>query len=252
MSAVLLALVLASAAEAPVRTLGPGEQVSYRVSWLGLPAGAAEVTVGAESAERPGALPVVTNGQCDLVVYPLREKVIAWWDPDSGRSRGVETYAEENHKRRRMKVEFDPRAGRAVVTRQTEGEPVREKQVDVPAGSLDVASAVFFLRMSALEDGAVIALPIFTGAKAFDGKATVEGRVPLETPRGTTPTVKVRFQTEFSGKLAARELRIWFTDDAAHVPVRMEADFVLGPVVVEWTDYKPGRPLDPSILARRR
>ncbi|MGZ6099303.1 MAG: DUF3108 domain-containing protein, partial [Myxococcaceae bacterium] len=63
-------------------------------------------------------------------------------------------------------------------------------------------------------------------------------------------TVRVRMRTEFSGKLSAREVRMWFTDDEAHIPVRMEADFALGPVVVEWTDYKPGRPIDPSTLAR--
>ena len=45
---------------------------------------------------------------------------------------------------------------------------------------------------------------------------------------------------------------MWFSDDQAHVPMRMEADFALGPVVVEWTDYKPGRALDPSTLARGR
>jgi Protein of unknown function (DUF3108) len=253
MSAVLLALVLASALDAPNRPiLGPGEQITYRVSWLGLPAGSAEVTMGAESAERPGSLPLVTNGRCDLVVYPLREKVIAWWDPASGRSRGLEQYSEENRKRRRMKIEFDPRARKALVTRQVEGEPPRQKVVAVPPGSLDVASAVYFLRASPLDDGAALSMPIFTGSKLFEGHATVEGRAPLETPRGTVPTVKVRLRTEFSGKLAAREVRIWFSDDSAHVPVRMEADFALGPVVVEWTDYKPGRPLDPSILARGR
>ena len=45
---------------------------------------------------------------------------------------------------------------------------------------------------------------------------------------------------------------MWFTDDEAHVPVRMEADFALGPVVVEWTEYKPGRAIDPSTVARGR
>jgi hypothetical protein len=122
----------------------------------------------------------------------------------------------------------------------------------VPPGSVDVASAVFFLRSLRLGDGDTVTMPIFTGAKLFKGIAEVEGRGSIDTPLGPRQAIRVRLRTEFSGKLNARELRMWFSDDAAHVPMRMEADFALGPVVVEWTDYKPGRAIDPSTLARGR
>ncbi len=237
-------------ASTPVGAFGPGEQITYKVSWIGLPAGTAEVAVGAEAPERPGALPIVTNGRCDLVIYPIRDKIVSWWDPATGRSRGLEMYADENHKRRRLRVEFDGSTGKAQVTRQIEGQAVREVQMDVPPGSVDVASAVFFLRAARLADGDEMEMPIFTGSKLFRGIAQVEGRGPVETPLGQRQAVRVRLRTEFSGQLSARELRIWFSEDAAHVPMRMEADFALGPVVVEWTDYKPGRSIDPSQLAR--
>ena len=115
-----------------------------------------------------------------------------------------------------------------------------------------MATAVFFLRAAQLAEGDEVSMPIFTGTKVFKGIARVEGRGPLETALGQVNAVRVRMRTEFSGKLSAREVRMWFTDDEAHIPVRMEADFALGPVVVEWTDYKPGRPIDPSTLARGR
>ena len=62
-----------------------------------------------------------------------------------------------------------------------------------------------------------ITMPIFTGSKLFKGLAAVEGRGKVETPLGERNAVRVRLRTEFSGKLNARELRIWFSDDAAHV-----------------------------------
>jgi hypothetical protein len=252
-SAVVLALMLAAATEAPPeRALGPGEQITFRVSWLGLPAGTANVTVGAESPDRPGSLPIVTNGRSDLVVYPIRNKIVSWWDPASGRSQGLEMYSDENHKRRRLKIDFDRSTGKALVVRQAEGETPRESQVDVPLGAVDVSSAVFFIRAARLADGDTITMPIFTGSKLFKGLAEVEGRTKVETPLGERNAIRVRLRTEFSGRLNARELRIWFSDDAAHVPMRMEADFALGPVVAEWTDYKPGRAIDPSTIARGR
>ena len=253
MSAVVLALLLAAPTEPPPEpALGPGEQITYRVSWIGLPAGTADVTVGVESPDRPGSLPVVTNGRSDLVVYPMRNKIVSWWDPASRRSRGLEMYSDENRKRRRLKIDFDRSEGKAHVFRQVEGESPREVDADVPAGAVDVASAVFFLRAARLADGDTLSIPIFTGSKLFRGLAEVEGRGPVNTPLGERQAVRVRMRTEFSGKLNAREIRMWFSDDAAHVPMRMEADFALGPVVVEWTDYKPGRALDPSTLARGR
>jgi len=251
-SAVVLALLLAVSPEPPPGSLGPGEQITFKVSWLGLPAGAADVTVGAESPDRPGSLPIVTNGRSDLVIYPIHNRIVSWWDPASGRSRGLDMVADENHKRRRLRVEFDAPAGKARVWKQMEGEPVRESQVEVPPGTVDVASAVFFLRGSRLADRDTVEMPIFTGSKLFKGTAVVEGRSKLKTPLGERQAVKVRLRTEFSGQLTARELRMWFSDDDAHVPMRMEADFALGPVVVEWTDYKPGRPIDPATLARGR
>ncbi|HEY3585778.1 MAG TPA: DUF3108 domain-containing protein, partial [Myxococcaceae bacterium] len=143
MSGVVLALMLAASTEAPPEpAVGPGEQITYRVSWLGLPAGTANVTVGAESPDRPGSLPIVTNGRSDLVVYPIRNKIVSWWDPTSGRSQGLEMYSEENHKRRRLKIDFDRSTGKALVFRQVEGETPRESQIDVPPGTVDVASAV--------------------------------------------------------------------------------------------------------------
>ena len=249
----VLALMLTAAPVEPLApgALGPGEQIIYRVSWLGVPAGTAEVSVGAESTERPGSLPIVTNGRCDLVVYPIREKIVSWWDPASGHSRGLEMYSEENRKRRRMKIDFESE-GKAHVFRQTEGESPRESRVEVPPGAVDVAAAVFLIRTARLQDGDELSIPIFTGSKVFRGIARVEGRGPVETPLGEKQAVRVRLRTEFSGKLSARELHIWFSDEAAHVPMRMEADFALGPVVVEWTDYKPGRALDLSTLARGR
>jgi Protein of unknown function (DUF3108) len=250
---VVLALLLAAAPGAtPEGSLGPGEQIIYQVRWLGLPAGTADVTVGAESPDRPGSLPLVTNGRSDLVVYPIRNRIISWWDPASGRSRGLEMYSDEKGKRRRLKIDFDRSAGKAQVLRQTEGESPKESKVEVPSGASDVASAVFSLRTARLAEGDTISLPIFTGTKLFRGLAEVEGRGPLETPRGKRQAIKVRLRTEFSGNLTAREVRMWFSDDPAHVPMRMEADFALGPVVVEWTDYKPGRALDPSTVARNR
>jgi hypothetical protein len=250
--ALLAAFVLsASTVDTAAPAFGPGEQVTYRVSWLGIATGFGQVTVGAELPDRPGIWPIVTIGRSDLAVYPMRDKIITYWDPVSSRSHGLDLFADENHKRRRQRIDFHPAAGKATVLRQKEGEPIEQKEIAIPPDATDVASAVFLLRTRRLAVGDEFAFPIFTGAKVFEGRAVVEERGMLDTPLGPKSVVRVRFQTSFSGKLQAqRDLRMWFTDDVSHVPVRMEADFILGTVVVEWTDYKPGRARAPSRLAQ--
>jgi hypothetical protein len=176
-SAVVLALLLAApTGPLPPGALGPGEQITYQVSWLGLPAGTADVTVGAESPERPGSLPIVTHGRCDLVVYPMRNKIISWWDPASGRSRGLEMYSEENRKRRRLKIDFE-RSAESPGPSPDRGESPRASQADVPAGAVDVASAMFSIRTAPLLDGDELSIPIFTGSKLF--RASRRSRVAV-------------------------------------------------------------------------
>jgi hypothetical protein len=250
--ATLVALLLTAAAvDTATPAFGPGEQVTYRVSWLGIPTGSGQVTVGAELPDRPGIWPIVTIGRSDLAIYPMRDKIITYWDPAAARSQGLDLFADENHKRRRQRIDFHPAAGTATVLRQKEGEAIDQKEIAVPPDATDVASAVFLLRTRRLAVGDEFAFPIFTGAKVFEGRAVVEERGNLDTPLGPQAVVRVRLRTGFAGKLQAqRDLRMWFTDNAAHVPVRMEADFALGTVVVEWTDYKPGRARTPSRLAQ--
>jgi len=81
----------------------------------------------------------------------------------------------------------------------------------------------------------------------------VERREQLKTPLGERSTVRVRLTTDFSGKLKAKsDLVIYFTDDAAHVPVRIEAELGLGTVVAEAVEFHSGvrTPLRPAAAAR--
>jgi len=84
-------------------------------------------------------------------------------------------------------------------------------------------------------------------------RAVVERREKLKTPLGEQWTVRVRLTTEFAGKLQAKsDLIIYFTDNEAHVPVRIEADLALGTVVVEAVEYHTGlrMPVRPKAATR--
>jgi hypothetical protein len=250
-----LALFAAPLTAAETRAFGPGEQLVYRASYLGIPAGNIQVTVGAEFPDRPGVWPIVLFARSDvgLFFFPVRDKMVLRWDAVESQTQGMEMWADENHKRRHLKITFDQSDGKATVLRQSEGQAPVLTELAVKPGGADVASALYLLRTYPLLPGTELTLPVVTPSKQFPLRAVVERRELLRTGLGERWTVRVRLTTDFNGKLQAkRDLVINFTDDEAHVPVRIEADLAIGTVVAEAVEYHSGLrvPAHPTAAAR--
>lgn len=238
----LLVLIPAAALASPV--FGPGEQTTYEVSYLGVRAGTAQLTVGWPTEKEGHTVwPLVCAGQTTGVtsVFPIHDKFVSWWDPREGLSVAADLFADENRKRRVEHFAFDFRAGQATVTRKHEGQPPSARTFSLQEGSLDLAAAAFALRNQPLEPGSTVEVPIFTGHKTFMMKAKVEGRETLETPLGRLPVLRLSVSADFSGKLATqKQITVFYTADDKQLPVHAEAEFLLGKVVLEATHYEPG------------
>ncbi|HYV46909.1 MAG TPA: DUF3108 domain-containing protein [Myxococcaceae bacterium] len=241
----LAAAALAFAEEPQALAFGPGEQATYRVEYLGMTAGTARVTVGTEITQwGKGVLPIVSVAQSDpkLVFFPIRDKFVTYWDPAAARSIGSDLFADENGKKRRQCIKLDHQAGSATVTKQKDGQEPQESTHEIQPGTADVAAATFLMRSQDLHDGAEFNVPIFTGAKTFVMRARVEGRMTLKTPVGDREVYKIRTQTDFSGKFQSKkDMFAYLTTDPSHVPVRIEAEFLLGNIIAELTEYHEGR-----------
>jgi hypothetical protein len=244
--AALCALVASSALASPTRALpfGPGEQLQLKLSYLGMTAGSAQITVGA--AKTPGGLvwPIVGDLKTAslLAWYPIKDKMVSYWDAATSRSPGSELYADENHARRRQKVEIDQATRTAIVLRQKEGEGLTRSVATVEPGAMDFFAVTFALREKPLTVGAHYVFPVFTGGKNVQLEAVVEGTAPLDTPFGKQSTLRVRIRTGLSGKFESKhDMFVYFTPDARHVPVRLEADFAFGSIVAETTKYQAGK-----------
>ncbi len=234
----------AAAPEACV-AFGPGEQATYRVAYLGVTAGSTQITVGAPTkfaGQEVWPIVSVAKSDPDLGVWPIKDKYVTYFSPTRQLALGSDLFADENRKRRRQRVKIEPDGKSALVVKQKEGEKPRESRHELAPGTTDVAGATFALRNRPLNVGDTYAFPVFTGSKTFTLSATVEGRQKLETPLGVRDAVRVRVKTAFSGKLESkRDLIAYFSDDPFHVPLRIEADFAVGTMVAEITEYKQGR-----------
>ena len=242
---VISGLALADVGKPVTSVFGPGEQTTYDVSYMGITAGRAELTVG-WSMEQFGreVWPLVCVGETtDLAaLYPVKDRFITYWDPVERRTMGADFFVQENKHRAKERYAYDFEGSQAIVTRQSPGKPPTERRYDIQQGTVDLAAAGFSLRNVPLVPGEVHELPIFTGIKLYKMKATVVGKEMLSTALGEVEVYRVTVNGDFSGKLATQGLMtLFYTTDAKQLPVRAEAQFLFGQVRVEAVKYEPGR-----------
>lgn len=247
MRSVVVSALLASASASTAtqeRAFAPGELATYEVTYLGMAAGEAQIMVGLPTEQHgPHVWPIVCTAKSTNLANTLRirDKFVTWWDDKNNRTLGNDLFADEFHKRRHTTIKFLPEEGKALVTRRPEGQPVRESEWEIEPGTLDVAAAAMALRNTPLAHGKQAQFPVFTGSRKMVMTARVVGKETLETALGPKETWKLTVSSDFSGKLAGkRDMLLWLSADRAQVPVKVDADFLLGSVTIDLVKYQPG------------
>lgn len=245
LGALALLALSARADQARLGAFGPGEQITYDVSYLGITAGSTQITVGSPTqqwGQEVWPIIILARTYPAVFFYVMRDKFVTYWDAVHHRTLGNELLQDENHKRRKQRVRLDHDKHRAIIYKQKDTGAETEESMEIPVGTSDIAAATFALRNQALDVGQELELPVFTGSKTFVLKVRVEGREKLKTALGEKDVLRLRAKTQFSGKLQAnRDIVVYFSLDPSHVPLRLEADFALGKIVANLTEYKSGR-----------
>lgn len=223
---------------------GPGEQATYEVSFLGVPSGIAQITVGLRT-DQYGArvLPLVCVGQTTSLanVFPIKDRFVSYFDPAQRKSVGVDYFIDENRMRRKEQFRFNQEPQKVFAHKKKEGQGPYDVTYDVPDGTMDLASASFWLRSRDIVVGAVHELPIFTGAKWYQMRATVEAKETITTKLGETSAYRVSITTDFQGDAATKSnILVWYTADEKKLVVRARAEFVVGNVTADIVQYLPG------------
>lgn len=245
-SSVLAAVLTATAAlGAPAeRAFGPGELATYSVSYLGLPAGEAQIMVGNPTEQLgPHVWPIVCTARSTNLATTLRirDKFVTWWDDKNMRTLGNELFADEFHTRRHTSIQFGNPEGKAQVTRRHEDQPVRESEWDVEEGTMDVAAAAMALRNTPLALDKVVSFPVFTGNRNMVMRAKVVAKEKLDTALGEKEAWKLTVSSDFSGKLAGKkDMTLYLSADKNQVPLKVDAEFLLGSVTMELVKYQQG------------
>lgn len=217
---------------ADLRPVGPGEQLTFQLSYLDLPVGVGSVELG----ERGGCWELTARGEVSVAgLFEARGTTVDLLDAAAQRTVSSEQVVEEGGRLRRESLRID-QDGTVRVHREQPGPPTDKTFADRPAASVAL-SALYGLRARPLAPGERRRLDVFDGAAtlALDVEAT--RTLELQTHFGPRRVTELVITGAPKGPL-----RVFLTDDATRLPVRLEAALGAGVAVLEVTDYLMAAP----------
>lgn len=241
------ALSPARAGDAAGLPFSPGEEIRYHVKWQMYKAGEAVVRV-LPKASPPDPwrfeLKAKSNPFIDKF-FKVRDHLESVVEPDFSKAVSY-AFTGTGKKKKQIRVTFFKDPDRA---RYANFDEIREP-IEIPAGAVDPLSAYFKLRTLDFPAGQTISFPVTDGKKAFMQMGDVVGKERLVLPSGTWDTVVVvPWVTHFSGVFEKSDdptVRVWISDDARRLPVRIRIRVVVGSIYFDLAGYTPGLPGEPE------
>jgi hypothetical protein len=169
------------------------------------------------------------------VLYRVEDRLESYFDRRTFCSQRIVKHAEEGLHKRDTTLQFDPRGNSVLDERNLRNGETKHQETDSPACVTDVLSGIYYVGAQILEPGSSYLFPLNDGGKTVNVKAYVEGREEVKTDAGTFRTVRVAVYAD-AGPLKGRgKVWIWYTDDAAHLPVQMRSRLFWGTMTLRLT-----------------
>ncbi len=105
----------------------------------------------------------------------------------------------------------------------------------------DVMDAFFMVRKMALKKGQVLHLPIFDSRKTYDVAIHIGNKTKrIRAPWGERVScISIEPQLKTAGIFSSQgTVKIWVTDDARHIPLKLVAKIKIGHIIGRLTQYQ--------------
>jgi hypothetical protein len=118
----------------------------------------------------------------------------------------------------------------------------QNQKLDIPMGVQDMVSAFYAARnmnLSHAKPGDILSMVCFMDKELWPMQIKMIGREVIETDLGPMRCLKFRPIVQ-KGRVFKQEedLTVWISDDANHVPVRAQADILVGSIKMDLTAVK--------------
>jgi len=230
-----------------------GEKVSftvfYAVAGIYVNAGTATFTNTLETLNNKPVYHIVGDGNTNSSydwIYKVRDKYETYIDTATMQPLKFVRNVNEGGHKIYQNVTFNKTANSAVTTTGV---------FKVPACVQDVVSSVFYARnvdYSKLRPNDKIAFSMFLDNEVFNMYIRYLGKETIKTKYGKFKAIKIKplllKGTIFDG---GENMTVWVTDDANHIPVRIESPIVVGKVKIDMMTHENLRYPLTSLINRR-
>jgi hypothetical protein len=195
-----------------------------------------------------GTLRIEQNGDTEHVIgtaeasgavallYRVEDRLESYFDRRTFCSHRIMKHAEEGLHKRETTLAFDSARGKSVQDeRNLRSGETKHQEADSPACVTDVLSGIYYIAAQRLAPGVSYLIPVNDGGKIYETTVYVEGHEDIKTDAGTFHTVRVAVYSNAELLKGRGKIWIWYTDDAAHLPVQMRSRLFWGTMTLRLT-----------------
>jgi hypothetical protein len=206
------------------------ETLSFTVDWRVFTAGVAVFKLDQVGGDVRISTTADTVGAVNML-FPVVDRFQSGFDLKGGCSTGFRKQIQENRRKIATDLAFDYPRGRQV---QDERNLVKgtatHKEANIPACVTDDMSAIFYTQSQTLTPGQTVSFPLADSMRTITVGMKVEAKEEIKTPAGTFQTVRVQATADEGVVKNRGSIWIWYTDDARHIPVQMQARLFFGTI----------------------
>ncbi len=221
-----------------------GEKLTFRIHYGWIDAGEATMEVVNKELYHNGRKvhhiigKGYTTGSFDYF-FKIRDTYETYLDEQSLIPWVFERNVDEGGYFIRHKQIFNHRAKKVIVTDYVNKSV---KTFDVPINIQDLVSAYYYARClnyDTIKVGDTVSVITFFDSEIFPLKVKFSGRETIHTTFGKIPCLKFHPMLQTGRVFTEQEdMSVWFSDDGNHIPVRMEAQIVVGSVKADLKGYQ--------------
>ena len=207
----------------------PTQTLHYDAEWRLWKAGSAMIKIQPGPGELHHIIATAESSGAVAVLFRVQDRLESYFDRRTNCSDRIVKHSEEGFHKRETTLQFEPARGKSVLDeRNLRNGETKHLETDSPACVTDVLSGMFYLASQRLDPGAVHLFPLNDGGKTVDVTAYVEGREDVKTDAGAFHTVRVAIYSGARALKGRGKIWIWYTEDAAHLPVQMRSRLFWG------------------------
>ena len=206
------------------------QTLTYSVDWRVFPAGTAVIRFEAEGDHEHVHATAYTIGAINLLFH-VNDRFQSEFDRQRGCSYEFDKQTVEGRRQVDSTLHLDYAQSKSILNQKNlvNGQNTHAES-PIPSCLTDLLSGIFYLASQPLNVGHNFTIPIADAQRTVPVIMKVEGYEEIRTPLGNFKTIRVQPTAEAGVVKNRGNIWIWYTDDARHLPVQMQARLFWGTI----------------------